>query len=126
MLRADRAVRAVPPTRPLGQDRNTLIRTVKQARLNAKTPLRVSRSVALAVREARALPPSDAGLLALIGSLGLLVTLAGWLLPEWLAGGIALLSGLVSINLLRIALRRYRLYRRGMVPSGSRDLSPRE
>lgn len=126
VLRADRAVRAVPPTRAARQDRNTLIRTVKQARLNAKTPLRVSRSVALAVREARALPPSDAGLLALIGSLGLLVTLAGWLLPEWLAGGIALLSGLVSINLLRIALRRYRLYRRGMVPSSSRDISPRE
>lgn len=126
VLRADKAVRAVPPTRVPGQGRKKLISTVKQARLNAKTPLRVSRSVALAVREARALPPSDAGLLALGGSLGLLVMLTGWLLPEWLAGGIALLSGLVSINLLRIAFRRYRLYRRGMVSSCPRDLSPRE
>lgn len=111
VLRADKAVRAVPPARPPEHRRNPLIRQVRQARINTKTPIRVSRSLALAVREARALPPSEAGLLGLAGAIGLVIAVIGFALPELLATVVAVLSGLVSINLLRIALRRYRQYR---------------
>lgn len=114
VLKADKAVRAVP-RRSTGKKQ--LLHGVRQTRLNARTPLRVSRSVALALRESRALPPTDAGLLALAGGIGLLIMLTGLFLPELLAWGMAAISGLVSVNLLRIALRRYRQYRRRSHPN---------
>ncbi|MFX5142166.1 hypothetical protein ABTC48_21015, partial [Acinetobacter baumannii] len=76
------------------------------------TTLRVSRAVALAVRESRRLGPTDAALLGLMGGIGLLfAALLVWQ-PDWVAWPMAIGSALVSLNLLRIALRRYRRYRR--------------
>lgn len=76
------------------------------------TTLRVSRAVALAVRESRRLSPADASLLGLIGGSGLLLAAVAAWQPTWVAWPLAVLSAWFSANLLRIAWRRYRHYRR--------------
>ncbi len=77
---------------------------------SSATTLRVSRAVALAVRESRRLSPTDASLLGLLGGSGLLLAgIAVWQ-PTWVAWPLALFSAWFSLNLLRIAWRRYRHY----------------
>lgn len=75
------------------------------------TTMRLSRSLVLAVRESRVIGPTDAVLLALMASIGLLFSLLAWWQPDWVAWTLAVLSAWISINLLRIAYRRYRLHR---------------
>lgn len=76
------------------------------------TTLRVSRAVALAIRESRRLGPTDASLLGGIASTGLLFAAMAFWQPTWVAYPLGLLSTWLSISFLRIALRRYRDYRR--------------
>lgn len=80
------------------------------------TTLRVSRAMALAVRESRRLGPTDASLLAGLGGLGLVVMGIALWQPEAIAWPVALLAALVSINLLRIARRRFAKYRKYQDP----------
>lgn len=79
---------------------------------SSATTLRVSRAVALAVRESRRLSPTDASLLGLLGGSGLLLAAIAIWQPTWVAWPLALFSAWFSINLLRIAWRRYRHYLR--------------
>lgn len=107
VLRSNKAIRSKPlPKTTLGNKK--LLSHVKDVRLNAKTPLRVSRSVVLAVRESRDLSPSDAALLSLAASMLFLLMVIALMLPAVTSAGVALISGIVSAYLFRIALKRYR------------------
>ncbi len=84
----------------------------QRRQLGSATTLRVSRAVVMAVRESRRLGPTDASLLGLIGGSGLLLAVIAAWRPAWVAWPLAALSAWLSINLLRIAWRRYRHYRK--------------
>lgn len=75
------------------------------------TTVRLSRALALTVRESRVIGPTDAVLLSLLAGLGLLFAGLAWWKPDWVAWSLAVLSGWISLNLLRIAARRYRRHR---------------
>ncbi|MEO6699617.1 MAG: phospholipase D-like domain-containing protein [Paraperlucidibaca sp.] len=80
------------------------------------TTLRVSRAMALAVRESRQLGPTDASLLGGLGVIGLMIAgLALWQ-PHAIAWPIAIIAALLSVNLLRIARRRFADYRKNQDP----------
>lgn len=106
VLHADDRVRLAAPRRPRRRPRPL------PHHQGSATTLRVSRAVALAVRESRRLGPTDAALLGLMGGIGLLFAALLIWQPDWVAWPMAIGSTLVSLNLLRIALRRYRRYRR--------------
>jgi cardiolipin synthase len=76
------------------------------------TTLRLTRAVAMAVRESRPLSPTDASLLALLGSLGLLLAFFSFWKPEWIAWPLGFFSAWISIHLLRIAQKRYRKHKK--------------
>lgn len=103
VLRPDQSVRLAQPRQR--QKRDMLHQQ------SAVSTLRVSRAMALAVRESRRLGPADATALMLLGLAGLgLAGLAFWQ-PVWVAWPLAGLSAWISVNLLRIAWRRYQFYR---------------
>lgn len=103
VLRADQSVR-------LAQPRKRQRRQMPHQQ-SAVSTLRVSRAMALAVRESRRLGPADATALMLLGLIGLgIAGLAFWR-PAWIAWPLAAISAWISLNLLRIAWRRYRYYR---------------
>lgn len=79
---------------------------------SAVSTLRVSRAMALAVRESRRLGPADATALMLLALIGLSIAALAFWRPTWVAWPLAAISAWISINLLRIALRRYRFYRK--------------
>lgn len=83
---------------------------------SSATTLRVSRAMALAVRESRQLGPTDASLLGGLGLVGM--TIAGVALwqPEAIAWPVAVIAALLSVNLLRIAGRRFADYRKNQQP----------
>lgn len=80
------------------------------------TTLRVSRAMALAVRESRRLGPTDASLLGGLGLTGIAVAAVALWQPEAIAWPVAFLSALFSVNLLRIARRRFAHYRKNQRP----------
>lgn len=94
----------------LTQPRQPKQRPLKRLQGSAST-LRSSRSLALAVRESRRLDAADAGVLAGLGTLGLVMVAILLFVPALLIWPVAAVSSLISINLLRIAWRRWRLYR---------------
>lgn len=79
---------------------------------SAVSTIRVSRAMALAVRESRRLGPADATALMLLGLIGLSIALLAFWRPVWVAWPLATISAWVSVNLLRIAWRRYQFHRR--------------
>lgn len=101
-------VKLVTPRRPTK-------RSMRHHR-GSTTTLRVSRAMVLAVRESRLLGPTDASLLGGLGVIGL--TIAGLALwqPEAIAWSIAVIAALLSVNLLRIARRRFAEYRKNQDP----------
>ena len=103
VLRPDQSVRLAQPRRR--QRRDMLHQQ------SAVSTLRVSRAMALAVRESRRLGPADATLLMLLGMMGLTLSALAFWRPAWVAWPLAALSAWLSINLLRIAWRRYQQYR---------------
>lgn len=94
----------------LSQPRLPKPRALKRIQSSAST-LRASQSMALAVRDSRRLDATDAGLLGVLGGLGIALTVTALLVPEVVTWPLALITSLVSINILRIAWRRWRLYR---------------
>ncbi|MES2720927.1 MAG: phospholipase D-like domain-containing protein [Pseudomonadota bacterium] len=78
---------------------------------SAVSTIRVSRAMALAVRESRRLGPADATALMLLGLIGLSIALLAFWRPAWVAWPLATISAWVSVNLLRIAWRRYQFHR---------------
>ncbi len=76
------------------------------------TTLRLTRAVALAVRESRQLSPTDASLIALLGALGLLLAILAFWQPQWIAWPLGAFSAWISIHLLRISRRRYRKHKK--------------
>lgn len=76
------------------------------------TTLRLTRAVALAVRESRPLSPTDASLLALLGTLGLLLAIISFWKPQLIAWPLGFFSAWISIHLLRIAHKRYRKHKK--------------
>ncbi len=104
VLRAGDKVQLLAPRQPR--------RRPLRRQQGSATTLRVSRAVVLAVRESRQLGPTDASLLGLMGGVGLLFALLSAWQPDWIAWPLAAGSALVSLNLLRIAWRRYWRYRK--------------
>lgn len=105
VLRPDQTVRLSQPRRKQRRQlphQHTAISTI-----------RVSRAMAMAVRESRRLGPADATTLMLLALVGLGVAFIGFWRPTWIAWPIGALSAWLSVNLLRIARRRYIHYRRG-------------
>lgn len=103
VLRADQSVRLA---RPRKRQRRQM-----PHQQSAVSTLRVSRAMALAVRESRRLGPADATALMLLGLIGLSIAGLAFWRPAWVAWPLAAISAWVSINLLRIAWRRYRFHR---------------
>jgi len=103
VLRPDQSVRLAQPRR-----RQRRHMPHKQS---AVSTLRVSRAMALAVRESRRLGPADATVLVLLGCIGLSISALAFWRPAWVAWPLAALSAWLSVNLLRIAWRRYQFYR---------------
>lgn len=103
VLRPDQSVRLAQPRQR--QKRDMLHQQ------SAVSTLRVSRAMALAVRESRRLGPADATALMLLGLTGLGVAGLAFWQPAWVAWPLAAISAWVSVNLLRIAWRRYQFYR---------------
>ena len=103
LLQPDQSVRLAQPRR-----RQRRHMPHKQSAIST---LRVSRAMALAVRESRRLGPADATVLMLLGSIGLSISALAFWQPAWVAWPLAALSAWFSVNLLRIAWRRYQFYR---------------
>tara|TARA_R110000823_G_scaffold288511_1_gene406659 strand:- start:257 stop:481 length:225 start_codon:yes stop_codon:yes gene_type:complete len=72
--------------------------------------------MALAVRESRQLGPTDASLLGGLGLIGLVVAGVALWQPEAIAWPVAVIAALLSVNLLRIARRRFADYRKNQQP----------
>jgi len=104
VLRPDNSVR-------LSQPRRKQRRSLRHQQ-SAVSTIRVSRAMAMAVRESRRLGPTDATALTLLAGLGLTVAAIGFWYPAGLAWPLAALSAWVSLNLLRIAWRRLQQHRR--------------
>ncbi|MEL0028563.1 MAG: phospholipase D-like domain-containing protein [Perlucidibaca sp.] len=83
----------------------------RRPQLGSATALRLSRAMAMAVRESRRLGPADASLLGLLGGSAVLLAIVAAWRPAWVAWPLAVLAAWGGINLLRIAWRRYRHYR---------------
>ena len=114
VLRPDQSVRLAQPRR---RQRRPL-----PHQHSAISTIRVSRAMALAVRESRRLGPTDATVLMLLAFTGLPVAAIGFWYPAGLAWPIAAVSAWISLNLLRIAWRRFRHYRReSTLNSGKND-----
>jgi len=113
VLRPDQTVRLAQPRRKQ--------RRQMQHQQSAVSTIRVSRAMAMAVRESRRLGPADATALMLLALFGLGIAIIGFWRPTWIAWPLAAISAWVSINLLRIARRRYLHHRRGGEQKSSKN-----